>query len=352
MNKVLRNDFETLSTELKEFYKFKDKTILVTGASGFLASYLIKSLLYLNKKHELNLKVLGVVRNELKAQSIYSDSEEFIQNNELVFIEQDIINPIKTEESIDYIIHSASKASPKYYGVDPVGVSLVNTIGTKNCLELAKSKKAQSILFFSSGEVYGNLPSEKMPITENELGQVDQTNVRSCYAESKRMGETLCVSYFHQFKLPVKIVRPFHTYGPGIDLEDGRVFCDFVKNIVHEENVVMKSKGKSKRAFCYVLDATIGFLKVLLSGENGEAYNVGAPQNCISIKELAETLISIYPEKKLKVTTELRQNDSYLESPIQINAPAVEKIMKLDCKFETSIFDGFKKTIESIYETR
>jgi len=185
---------------------------------------------------------------------------------------------------------------------------------------------------------------------ENYHGNVSSISDRSCYDESKRMGETMCVSYHHQFNVPIKIVRPFHTYGPGMLLNDGRVFADFVSDIVNEKNIVMKSEGNAIRSFCYISDAIIGFFCVLLSGENGEAYNVGNPHGEISIKKLADTLVSLFPEKKLKVI-EVKRSDNYLKSPINRTCPDITKLQKLGWKPKIGIKQGFKKTIQS-YKTQ
>lgn len=348
--KVLIEDFNFIANNLKDSDKdfLQNKSILVTGASGFLLSYLVKFLLYLNKETKSNLKIYGMVRSYQKALKVFQDSEEFIETKELCLIEQDVQHPFELSEEIDIIIHAASQASPKFYGVDPIGTAFANTLGTINCLELAKKKKVDSFLFFSSGEVYGDVREDQVPIIENDMGIVDPMNVRSCYAESKRMGENFCACYFKQYGVPAKVVRPFHTYGPGLNLDDGRVYCDFVKNIINNEDIVLKSEGLAVRSFCYIADATLAFLTVLIRGQNGEAYNVGNPECTISIKDLAKLLVDLFPEKNLKVQTKKRiQNNNYLETPIRINSPNVDKISTLGLKPKYDLKDGFTRTVES-----
>jgi nucleoside-diphosphate-sugar epimerase len=348
-DKILDEDFEYIDNNLDEDLRLMNARFFITGASGFLASYLIKAIFFISKKKSYNIKVFALVRDTVRAHHVFSDSKELIDSGSLSFIEQDVINPINIDEDIDFIIHAASKASPKYYSIDPVGVSLVNTLGTYNCLELAKEVNCKSFLFFSSGEVYGDVPIDKVPTSEEYSGLVNSMNVRSCYAESKRMGENLCVSYLMQFGIPCKIVRPFHTYGPGLPLDDGRVFCDFVRDVSQNKNIMMKSDGSARRSFCYSSDATLGFLKVLLNGENGEAYNIGNPECCVSIKELAKILVKIYPEKNLKVTIGKRNDaDNYMESPINVNCPDIKKAKSLSWSPQTNISDGFRKTIETV----
>ena len=161
---------------------------------------------------------------------------DYLNDENLKIIVQDVANEINLIEKIDYIVHAASPASPKYYNIDPVGVIMPNILGTKNTLELARKNNIEGYLYFSSGEVYGQLNDGEV-VNEDKYGYLDPTSVRACYGESKRMGENLCVSYGHQHNIPIKIVRPFHTYGPGMKLDDGRVFADFVKNIVNNEDI-------------------------------------------------------------------------------------------------------------------
>jgi nucleoside-diphosphate-sugar epimerase len=219
-------------------------------------------------------------------------------------------------------------------------------LGTYQLLELARKKKSQNFLFISSGEVYGVVHHEIQAIGENDYGLVDPTKVRSCYAEGKRVGENLCVNWSHQFEVPTKIVRPFHTYGPGLKLDDGRVYADFIADIVAQRDIVLKSSGAAVRSFCYVADAIRGFFTVMLKGKNAEAYNVGNLSEAHSVAELAEALVALYPERNIKVRREARET-SYLESPIPRNCPNVEKARALGWKPRYTIEEGFRKTIET-----
>ncbi|MCX2453377.1 NAD-dependent epimerase/dehydratase family protein [Pedobacter sp. PLR] len=345
-NPIIQEDLESIYQSDINWSKFDNCTVLITGASGFLPAYLVESILYLNlKRPELNVKVIALVRSLSNAKIRFS---EYSSNTNLSFIQQDVSEPITLVEKVDYIIHAASQASPKYYGTDPVGTLKANVLGTINLMEFALLNKIKSFLYFSSGEVYGEVEISKIPIEENSYGYVNPTNVRSCYAESKRMGENICVSYFHQFGVPAKIARPFHTYGPKMKLDDGRVYADFVANILNDQDICMQSDGSAIRAFCYLSDATIGFFKVLLEGGNGEAYNVGNSKEEHSILELAEILVNIYPDKGLKVIRQLKQGDnSYLKSPLKRNSPSINKISELNWKPSIDVAEGFKRTIQS-----
>ena len=342
MNNIIKEDISSIINCFDYWERFKNKTILITGANGFLPAYLVESFLSLDKTY--NTKIIAIVRNKQKANNRFKN---YITDTNLEIIEHDVCNEFNYNHKIDFIIHAASQASPKYYKIDPVGTLNANVLGTINMLKLAQKKSVESFLYFSSGEVYGEVKDEFMPIKEDTFGYLNPALVRSCYGESKRMGETICVSYFAQYGIKAKIVRPFHTYGPGMALDDGRVYADFVANIIKDQNIILNSDGKAKRAFCYLTDATIGFLTVLVNGENGEAYNVGNPQEEYSILELANILVNLYPEKKIEVILNKTINADYLKSTITRNSPNIDKLQKLNWNPTVTIEKGFKRTVSS-----
>jgi nucleoside-diphosphate-sugar epimerase len=349
MEKILRNaivasDLLAITTQYPlPWHRLRGQKVLITGASGFLAAYMVETLLFLNETQGLEIQIFALVRSRQRFESRFA---HVLGRSDLVCIEQDVSNPLEFDVRPDYIIHAASQASPKYYSTDPIGTLSANTLGTAALLKLAALSKSKGFLFFSSGEVYGQ--TDRVPTLEGDFGFVDPTSVRACYAESKRMGENMCVSWHHQAGVPATIVRPFHTYGPHMLLNDGRVYADFVANILNNQPITMKSDGTARRAFCYAADAVAGFWTVLLNGTHGEAYNIGNPAGEISIGELAEILVELYPEKKLSVLLAPRENDStYLVSPIVRNCPDITKVEKLGWLPRTPVREGFKKTIES-----
>lgn len=340
---LLTEDFAEIASSKLDFEKFAGQTILITGASGMIGGYLTEFLLYLNEVKNLKIKVLALCRNREKGMRRFSG----YKNNDFQLIIQDVTDPLGIKTKIDFIIHAASQASPKYFGADPVGTMLPNVVGSRNLLELSRLKKSE-LLFVSSSEVYGQLKSNQIPTKESDWGVCDPTNIRSSYAESKRLGETMGISYFHQYGVKVKIVRPFHIYGPGMNLLDGRIFADFTRDIVSGKNLVLSSSGTARRSFCYLADATCAFLTVIISGKAGEAYNVGNPEEEVSIKELAGKLIKLFPEKKLKVIIAGKKpTGGYLVSAISRSCPNISKIEKLGWHPKHSIENGFKRTILS-----
>lgn len=345
VNDIVIEDIESILEHDLNWSEFDNTTVLISGANGFVPSYLVETLLALDRVHGVKVQVIALVRNEAKAKVKFSHHQD---NPNLSFLVQDVCDPIDPDSvgNIDFIIHAASLASPKFYGTDPVGTIGPNVIGTANLLRLAREKSVRGFLFFSSGEVYGEMSADRIPTRETDFGYLDPATVRACYGESKRLGETLCVSWHHQYDVPVKIVRPFHTYGPGMDLEDGRVFADFVSNILHDRDIVMKSDGKNTRAFCYLADATAGFFTVLLKGEVGQAYNVGFDKE-ISIIDLVEKLTGLFPEKNLKTIKSAAPTAGTIKTLVQRTCPDITKVRLLGWSPTTSIEDGFRRTILS-----
>lgn len=343
-NSVVAKDvIDIVSSYQLPWKLLQNKTVLITGASGFLPAYMVETLLYLNEVQDLNVTILALVRNRAGYVQRFPHAAA---RSDLICIEQDISKFDPQGIHADYIVHAASQASPKYYSVDPIGTLSANTVGTAALLDLAVSCRSEGFLFFSSGEVYGD--AKTIPTGEEDFGSLNPVSVRSCYAESKRMGENMCVSWWHQLGVPATIVRPFHTYGPLMRLDDGRVYADFIANILRNEPIVLKSEGNALRAFCYIADAVAGFWTVLLKGAAGQAYNVGNPGGEISIRGLAEMLVDLYPEKNLRVISDFRTDDStYLASPLLRNCPDISKIGALGWGPVMSLQDGFRKTIES-----
>ena len=353
MNSIIKEDLEfIISSNLVDWECFRDKSVLITGANGMLPSYMVMTLLYLNRVRDMNIKVYALVRNISKAQKVFS---EYSENDGLRFIVSDVTTPLQSDETFNYIIHAASQAAPSYYGKDPVGTFTANTLGTLYMLELAKKSQSNGFLYFSTGAVYGKLSDEVTFINESELGKVDQLEVRNCYAESKRAGENACVCYAHQYGIPTKIVRIFHTMGPMVNLNDGRIFSDFCKNISENKDLILKSDGSAKRAFLYIADAVIAYFKILLDGEIAKAYNVGGGiDNEISMKDLAYSLVSCFKEKNLNVVFDINDNDivyAKMKTPEKRILPDLTKIESLGWRPSYSVLDSFYRTVMSIEES-
>lgn len=341
-NHIVQEDLEQIVQESISWEKFANATILITGANGILPSYMVDTLIHLNETKNYNIHIVGLVRNAKKNQKRFSSAES------MELIVHDICQPIHYAGNIDYIIHAAGQASPKFYGKDPVGTIEGHILGTDNCLRLAREKNVKGMLYFSSCDVYGTEYEENV-IDESYVGRVNSLSERSCYPVGKVAGESLCIAYIKQYGVPVKIMRIAHTYGPLMPLDDGRVFTDFIGNILRNEDIELCSDGNAKRPMLYISDAVRAYFRILLHGEVGTAYNVISEED-ISILALAKLLVGLYPEKHLQVTFHKKKEQGYLPAKLKNNQYSVDKLKKLGWKQQYSIRDGFYRTIKSYLE--
>jgi len=343
---ILAEDLAVVIDGVIGWKKLSGETVLVTGAGGFLGSYLVKTLLTLNRTGLLNRPV-SVVAGVRSAGSGKGRLANLDDHEHLSFLELDL-SEISIPELPDagYVIHVASNASPRFYRTDPVGTLLPNTVGTASLLQ-AGAERLKGFLFISSSEIYGTAGGEGQ-LVETTAGTLDCAEPRSCYGEGKRAGEALCIAWHSQHGVPAVIARLFHTYGPGLTEDDGRVFADFVHNALRGENIHIRGDGLARRAFCYVSDAISGLFTILLHGEPGEAYNVANPEAELSISDLAELIVSVAPTPGLAVTVaEGSHREGYMPSPLQRLLPNTEKLASLGWKARVSPREGFTRTIEA-----
>lgn len=348
MTRILEEDVRAVAQHSLDWEKLSGARVVVTGAGGFLGSAVARTLLALYRlgKVARPVQVVAMVRDVDKARVRFED----LPNAASLELLRWDLNAIAVPDlgDVNYIVHAASQASPRFYGSDPVGTLMPNVVGTAALLEaLGRSSAARGFLFVSSSEVYGAVSGDAT-LAETDYGVIDPINVRACYSESKRMGEAMCVAWHHQRGMPTFIVRPFHTYGPGLLPEDGRVFADFVFNVIRNENIVMNSDGTARRAFCYVADAVAGFFTVLLSGTPTLPYNVANCAGELSVMELADMLVAMFPEKRLHVERRFALNDkSYIPSVYNRLIPNVDRLHSLGWSARTLPQHGFKRMIEA-----
>ncbi len=348
MNLILEEDFRQITEEEINWEKLKGRTVLITGASGMIGTYLTGVLAMLNDTKGYGIKILALLRHPEK---LLPDLRE---RQDVHLLVQDVTEPLQVEGPVDYIFHAASPASPKIMKDAPVETIAANTLGTYYTLQLAKEKQAEGYLFVSSREVYGQPEEGQEFFTEDTYGFVDPLNPRSSYSEGKKAAETMCASFRAEYGLNVKIARLAHTYGPGMSLSDGRVQADFLNNVIHGEDIVLKSEGTAVRTYTYVADAVSGLYRIMLNspgGEEGMVYNVGDEAGRVSIRELAELLVSLCPEENLQLVFAIPEGGTKGTAPFTDGILSSEKLRRMGWEPKYSLQTGFERTIDYLKTT-
>lgn len=352
---IVTNDLNYICTALSsECRVIEGKRLLITGGAGFLGYYLINSLLHYNRYYRKNHSIDVTVYDNF-VRGIPTWLSPMKTESNFQFRKVDISkNKIPISEHFDFIIHAASIASPTYYRLHPIKTMDTNVNGLRHILEYAVKKKESKmqipeILYFSSSEIYGDPAPQNIPTDESYFGNVSCIGPRSCYDESKRYGETLCVNFSQQHHIPIKIVRPFNNYGPGLKITDRRVIPDFARSILKNQPVVLLSNGAPSRTFCYVSDAIVGYVKTLIKGRMGEPYNIGVDKPEISMVSLADLMVGI--AKNLwnysgSVKYAVSEDSQYLTHNPQRRCPVITKAkLELGYNPTVSLEEGIKRSL-------
>lgn len=338
-------DAQEVITELGSLNeRFSGKTILLTGAAGFLGSQFVHYFLHLNESGALSRRCRLVVwDNFLRGLPPWLAALQ--GHADLVCEQKDIIEK-HDYGAVDFIIHAASIASPIFYRKHPIETMDANVIGLRNLLDRAVAQPVESFLFFSSSEIYGDPDAAHIPTSETFRGLVSCTGPRACYDESKRYGETLCVNFWQAHKVPVKMARPFNNYGPGLRISDRRVLPDFFRDVLSDKNIVLLSDGRATRTFCYASDAIQGYLRVMLSEHGGEPFNIGTETPEISMRDLAQLVIDV-SEKPLRVEYQTSDDPAYLtDNPVR-RCPDISKARQLlQYEPKVGLEEGLRRTYE------
>ena len=319
------------------------KTVLVTGAAGMLPSYIADTIAHLNDRRLLS----APARLLVNARAIDSNDGRIAHlagRADTRFLVQDVREPLPLDEPVHFVVHAASAASPKWYRADPVGTLDVNSSALRQLLDATRSS-CESFLYFSSSEVYGDPEPEHIPTPETYVGRTAFLGGRACYTEAKRFGEALCAAYREQHGAPVKIVRPFHVHGPGLRLDDGRIVAALIAMGLSGAPFVLNSDGRATRTYGYVSDATVGFLRVLLSDCDGEAFNVGADEPETSILELATAVSRLFGRTESVGVNAAPSSEHLKGAPVRVK-PDLSKIRhRLGYSPSVSLEEGLRRTI-------
>ncbi|MEE9275733.1 MAG: NAD-dependent epimerase/dehydratase family protein [bacterium] len=327
----LESDIEETARNLgKTARAFSGKTILVSGGHGFLGRYFTALFMHLNEgilEAPCQLIVLDNLITAGETGAVVPETTPY------TFIRHDVIEPFSWEGPVDFLIHAAGIASPFYYRKYPIETLEAAVHGARNMLDLAREKNAK-FLFFSSSEIYGDPDPRYVPTPESYRGNVSPLGPRACYDESKRLGETFTRIYHEHFGVSGCIVRPFNVYGPGMGERDYRVLPNFANRIIGGHPVNVYGTGRQTRTFCYITDAITGFLKVLVEGTPGEAYNIGNPQPEISMLDLVAHIEGVLG-RKVEVNR-IDYPDSYPPDEPNRRCPDITKARR-HLNFEPSI---------------
>jgi nucleoside-diphosphate-sugar epimerase len=322
--------------------QLRNSDILITGGTGLIGYNLLLELSRLQREYGLRLHAL--VRSKSAAAERFA---AFLDRVNL--IEGDVCGDLNIDGPLDYIVHGASVTSSRFFVEQPVETIMTSVMGTRNLLELARTKGVKSMVYLSSMEVYGAVDSRE-PLTESMLGHVDPLNVRSSYPESKRMCESLCVAYAKEYGVPVKIARLAQTFGPGLQPQDKRAIVQFLESALAGRNIEIKASGESSRMYLYTFDAVSALLTLLLRGADGEAYNLADKNTYCSIRTLAQTIVRVCGAKSRVLVNTGSEEERRIYPPDSFLRLDTTKLENLGWKALYSLEEGLASLGKAISE--
>jgi len=334
LEELLREDLDSICTDLaSEFRTMGGGRLLITGGGGFLGYYLVQSALHWNKTRAGGARINVTVYDNY-ARGVPMWLEALRGDPDLQLVRHDMTLPLPGDMGhFDWIIHAAGIASPIFYRKNPLKCIDANIIGLRNLFDYAVAERdagraLKGFLFYSSSEIYGDPLASAIPTPETYRGNVSCTGPRACYDESKRFGETLCVTFAKQEGIQTTMARPFNNYGPGLKITDRRVLPDFAADVLAGRDIVMLSDGSPSRTFCYATDAIVGYYKVLVRGGSAEAYNIGIEKPEITMAQLAQMVVKAAGELfgyRGKVVLGQAQEADYLVDNPNRRCPIITK---------------------------
>lgn len=342
MKEVLEEDFQQIAKSNVPWEELKNRTFLITGATGLIGSLLVKFLLFANRECGLGAKVFAVVRNTEKADRIFAEDK----SDALSYVVADLAkDPIHFEGECDYIVHAAAVTASKVMVSDPVGTIRTAIDGTEKMLQLAVEKKTKAFVYISSMEIYGQ-PKTEGKTAEKDLGYIDIETVRSCYPEGKRMCECLCTAYASQYGVNVISARLAQTFGAGILPTENRVFAQFARSAMRGENIILHTTGESEGNYVYTADAIRAILTLLVKGKAGEAYNIANEESHITIREMAELVADEIAGGKIQAVIDIPKDSASLgyAPPVKMWLDA-SRMRALGWQPQTGLVDAYRRMI-------
>lgn len=288
-NTLYQEDLDYVAGLDLPWEKLQNRSVMLSGATGMIGSFLVDVLFYKNEKDGLNCNVYALGRSKEKAKKRFS---KYADDEHLIFVPYDVNRPLVRDDigSVDYVLHLASNTHPMQYATDPIGTITTNIIGLQNLLDFAVAHNTARFAFASSNEIYGENRGDVEFFDETYCGYIDSNTLRAGYPESKRCGEALCQAYKAQKGLDVVIPRLTRSYGPTLQMSDTKALSQFIKKGIAGEDIVLKSAGTQYYSYCYTADSVAGLLTILLCGQSGEAYNIADEKSDIMLKDLAQII--------------------------------------------------------------
>lgn len=324
--------------------QLKNKTILLTGATGLLGTFFVDVVMYRNIYFDLGCKLLLIGRNIDKAKQRF---EKYWNSGFLIFYTHDINLPLEiNEQKINFVMHLASNTHPLQYANEPISTITTNIIGLKNMLDLAVDHNIERFVFASSNEIYGENRGDVELFDENYCGYINSNTLRAGYPESKRCGEALCQAYIKQYNMDIVIPRFTRSYGPTMRMNDTKAISQFIKNGIKGENIVLKSEGNQYYSYTYVSDAISGLFTILFYGKNGEAYNIADEESDIKLKDLASLIAKDVNTKVIfQLPDDIEKSGYSKATKARLNG---NKLKQLGWKPKYSIQEGIVRNINII----
>ena len=346
MKQLPVEDLEHIVKNTQDIWEsFRDKSIFVTGGTGFFGKWLLESFIYVNEKLALNAKITTLTRYPeafLMEYPFYKEHTDTVQ-----FVKGDILTyDFNLDEKFQFIIHAATAASESLNKSNPLLMMDTITIGTRRVLDFAITQPIEGFLFVSSGAIYGKQPWSQSHINEHDSFNININNSTSAYSEGKRIAELYCSTYFEKYNLPIKIARCFAFVGPYLPLDTHFAIGNFISNILKNEDIIIKGDGSTIRSYMYASDLMVWLWKILLKGEINQPYNVGSDEG-VSIKQLAEKIRSISNSNvSIKVLgSPIKQEN------IDVYCPNIEKARTIKAYIEIPLSESITKTI-NFYENQ
>lgn len=342
---VLQEDLSVIADSI-DLRLLSEKTVLVTGSTGLIGSLIVKALMCANRNHDTKMHIVALARNEDKVKRVFG---ELVNRQDLVVEYANILDDIKIDRNIDYIIHTASQTASKAFVNFPVETIKTTINGTQNVLELARAKKVKGMVYLSSMEVYGITSVQKDFVTEEDLGYIDILSVRSSYSEGKRMAECLCASYASEYNVPVVIARLAQTFGAGIDTEENRVFAQFARSAMQGKDIVLHTNGESVGNYCYTADAITAIILLLLKGKQKEAYTIANEKATMMIKQMAQLVADEIAGNSIKVVFDIPEDSlKYGYAPNVAMRLSAKKLCELGWEATVGMKEAYIRMIKSI----